>query len=321
MAGKCPDCSDRLMITPAGNACCSSCNYSRKASAGEIKGDKQKRQSLGKSTQRSISPPQETNKLASKAQDAAPSVTDRVKRDSNDKSSNQRKKVSAKRIGELNKNYEKERAASQSGEGMEGLMVFFAILAIGAIIIIVTNEFANDWSGGVEKESASYSSDTTSDPEKSSIGAWQFDKDELSIRGLEGIDELSITGLEGIAKDGMRIVIEDYSKFDKEFDKKAILNQVKLRLLQAGIKVNGTPSASYFLINANPVVFGGEVIGYTLRIEAKRSVTFAANGKIYGQLGVPVWKAGGQVHRLTGHIDRYMDKFLLDYLKANPKKA
>ena len=275
MAEKCPDCSDRLMITPAGNACCPSCNYSRKASAGEIKENKQSR---GKSTQRSLSPPQETNELASTAQGADPSVTDRVKRDSNDKSSNQRKKVSAKRIGELNKNYEKERAASQAGDGMTGLIVFFAILAIVAIVIIVTNEFANDWSGGVEKESASYSSETTSDTEKSSIDAWLFDKDGLSI-----------TGLEGIAKDGMGIVIEDYSKFDKEFDKKAIINQVKLRLLLAGIKVNENASASYFYINANPVVVGGEVIGYTLRIEAKRSVTFAANGKIYGQFGVPVW--------------------------------
>ena len=72
----------------------------------------------------------------------------------------------------------------------------------------------------MEKESASYSSETTSDTEKSSIDAWLFDKDGLSI-----------TGLEGIAKDGMGIVIEDYSKFDKEFDKKAIINQVKLRLL------------------------------------------------------------------------------------------
>lgn len=207
------------MITPAGNACCPSCNYSRKASAGEIKENKQSR---GKSTQRSLSPPQETNEVASTVQDAAPSVTgnkknkvfaealsefESNKRDqglyakcfaeadgdeskakaryiksraeelsnsgragklqnqskalevkdkaaglSTARLSKQRKKVSAKRIGELNKNYEKERAASQSGDGLTGPIVFFAILAIGAIII-VTNEFANDWSGGVEMES------------------------------------------------------------------------------------------------------------------------------------------------------------------------
>lgn len=235
MAEKCPDCSDRLMITPAGNACCPSCNYSRKASAGEIK----EKQSRGKSTQRSLSPPQETNEVASTVQDAAPSVTGNTKNkvfaealsefESNkrdqglyakcfaeadgdeskakaryiksraeelsnsgragklqnqskalevkDKAaglstarlSKQRKKVSAKRIGELNKNYEKERAASQSG-GDNGLMIFFSMLAVGIVLIIVF--VFTEIEAGRENESASYSSDATSGLEEKVLGRW-----------------------------------------------------------------------------------------------------------------------------------------------------
>ena len=48
---------------------------------------------------------------------------------------------------------------------------------------------------------------------------------------------------------------------------------------------------------------------------------FVVNGKSYGKIAT-VYDIGGIVPKpkLRDDINEYMDKFLLDYLKANPKK-
>ena len=137
----------------------------------------------------------------------------------------------------------------------------------------------------------------------------------LNLYGAEKLN-FSKNGLEGWGKkEGVAVIVEDYSKHDKTFDKKAIENQVKLRLLQAGIKVNDD-SGAYIYINALP--YHNYI---KLNVKARRLVTFTVNGKIYSKV-VSVWDFGsifGKSH-LRDSINEDMDKFLLDYLKANPKK-
>ena len=113
----------------------------------------------------------------------------------------------------------------------------------------------------------------------------------------------------------MSIIVEDSS--DKGIATKAIENQVKLRLLQAGIKVGDKEVlAAYFYINAKAL--DNNIV---LNIHAKRIMTFEANGKTYKTVG-SVWNTGGTLGklRLRSAIDQCIDEFLLDYLKANPKK-
>jgi len=147
------------------------------------------------------------------------------------------------------------------------------------------------------------------------------------IKPLTGIQELnfakpSSTGLEGIAKNGIKIYVEDYSDKDKDFDKEAIENQVKLRLIQAGVKVNAKTtflarsSDTHLYINAFPYA------NYTMfNMQVMRWVIIPANGKTYRKR-CSVWSLGSGFgkNRLRESINEDMDKFLLDYLKANPKK-
>ena len=138
----------------------------------------------------------------------------------------------------------------------------------------------------------------------------------------------SINNLEGFGKGGITIEVVDYSDEDKTFNEKAIENQVELRLRQSGVKVNydsiaaQTGSTNYLLINAMPVTYNGSLIGYAVTIHAKRAITFEANDKTYWKGSTGVWYTGGLVSKgnLKTDINNYMDQFLLDYLKANPKK-
>ena len=152
----------------------------------------------------------------------------------------------------------------------------------------------------------------------------------LPLIGADKKLTYSHTGLEGIAKDGIVVIVEDYSKYDKTFDKKAIENQIKLRLIQAEVKVvpavskvSLKPSLSsgfYLRIIAQPHPLGTKY-GYSGRVKAVRTVTFEANGKKYYK-SATVWDSGAiePSGKLREGLNKHMDKFLLDYLKANPKK-
>ncbi len=131
----------------------------------------------------------------------------------------------------------------------------------------------------------------------------------------------SYTGLEGIAKDGLDIFIEDYSKYDKTSDKKAMNNQVELKLRLAGIRVNNR-AGNVIYVEAQPVKVGGRIVGYAMSIKAyRRDVTFEANNKQY-RCSAAVWTEHGITPDATDGklLNKIMDIFLLAYLKANPKK-
>ena len=145
---------------------------------------------------------------------------------------------------------------------------------------------------------------------------------------VEGKPIWSRSGLEGIAKKGISVYVHDWSNSDKTFDKEAIKNQVELRLKLAGVKIlgGGVPQLE---IDAQPSVKqDGEYVEYRLGVRVVRAVTFDANGKTYSTAGI-AWGTGLHfaaqaqflpTSKLREGINKHMDKFLLAYLKANPKK-
>ena len=66
---------------------------------------------------------------------------------------------------------------------------------------------------------------------------------------------------------------------------------------------------------------GERLFGYALTIKPQRRMTFKYNGKEYAAYGSSNYNYGGNISpNYRPNIERYMDKLLLDYLKANPKK-
>ena len=134
-----------------------------------------------------------------------------------------------------------------------------------------------------------------------------------------------ITGLEGWGKKGVLILVEDYTEDDKNFPLKAIKTKVELRLLKEGIKSN-KDSDHLIIINAQPNEVGDRVTGYSVIIEANRSMEFKApdnTGKLvtYRTDASSKYYGGNCGSKgLISFIDSSMDDLLLDYLKANPKK-
>jgi hypothetical protein len=151
----------------------------------------------------------------------------------------------------------------------------------------------------------------------------EFDKHGNLVTNIRAEEPISsFTGLEGWGKkEGVNIVVEDYSEFDKTFDVKAIKNQVELKLRLAGIKVGrGIP---HYALNINLMPLGTEqrLRGYSMMIIPQRTMNFKYNGKDYRVFHASNTRYGG----LTGinyrpSLDKHLDALLLDYLKANPKK-
>ena len=141
---------------------------------------------------------------------------------------------------------------------------------------------------------------------------------------LYGEDEPipSFTGLEGWGKkEGVNIVVEDYSNLQKTYDVKAIKNQVELKLRLAGVKISKKVSYNFINIEMQPNHVGGRVTGYYIRVSAARTMTFNYNGMLYRVNGSSNNIYGGVTNpNYRPELDKYLDELLLDYLKANPKK-
>ena len=156
-----------------------------------------------------------------------------------------------------------------------------------------------------------------------SLNLYGADKPLRSPNGLEGWGK----------KDGVNVLPPKLTPDELTFGgttaarigllKKQIANQVKLRFILSGIKVTDhSPSKNYLLIQETPrKTVSGRVGLYLLSIEAKRPMTFEANGKTYRKI-TAVWDRSVIVphDELTVQRDKLIDEFIKDYLKANPKK-
>ena len=112
----------------------------------------------------------------------------------------------------------------------------------------------------------------------------------FSLSAFLGLAAFSDSGLEGwgkeivgkVPKEGVVMYIQDYSKIDENYPIKAIRTKVELRLLQAGIKVTDRQTGYSIFIDALPIEVGGRIVGYAVRVAARRDVEFQAldNGKL-----------------------------------------
>jgi len=156
----------------------------------------------------------------------------------------------------------------------------------------------------------------------------EFDKQGNLVTDI-GAVKYSPTGLEGWGKKiGTYIEVRPDPKIDKNFPIKSIETKVELRLRQSGIKVANIPTADTppLLVDIYPVQASGETLGYWIVIRAKRLVKFEAldiNGKMVTYEAMASNKRYGGIaphSKLIPFIDSLMDDFLLDHIKANPKK-
>ena len=120
--------------------------------------------------------------------------------------------------------------------------------------------------------------------------------------------------------EGVLVVAEDYSDLDKTFDKKAIKNQVELKLRLAGIKPVLGATQDSIVIGMPPIIAGDKVTGYALSIKATRKMSFKYNGEEYIAFGACTKSYGGFTPiNYRPRLDELMDFILLQYKKANPK--
>jgi hypothetical protein len=132
----------------------------------------------------------------------------------------------------------------------------------------------------------------------------------------------SFTGLEGWGKkEGVNIIIDITPYIDKNFNKKAITYQIGLQLRLAGIRVGDKHAGEALIIRIQPVS-ESRLIGYAITIRPVRKMTFKYNEKEYTCLA-GFQRGYNGITGLKGYrpfIELLMKQFLLDYLKANPKK-
>ena len=143
----------------------------------------------------------------------------------------------------------------------------------------------------------------------------------------------SHTGLEGWGKkgsglspdiEGVAILIEmgkPNAKEDKTYDINAIKNQVELKLKLADIKVT-TKGVNTNLLYINITEFrtNERLVGYAIDIRPQRVVMYKVNDKFYRRVVAMNNYGGVSSTKYKDLIDDLMNKLLLDYLKANPKK-
>jgi len=143
----------------------------------------------------------------------------------------------------------------------------------------------------------------------------------LAFNGY-GQVKFSVNGLEGWGKkQGVKIIVEDYSKKDKTFDIKAIKNQVELKLRLAGIKIGDKDLFDNIHITLQPIHVGDRLTGYYLIITPIRNMTFVYNGiKYIVFIGRTTHYGGVSPPNYRKFMEQQLDELLLDYLKANPKK-
>jgi hypothetical protein len=146
-------------------------------------------------------------------------------------------------------------------------------------------------------------------------------------------------GLEGWGKkDGVEIVMfQRRLELQPPIDYDGIKKQVELKLLLGKIKIKDRDKkavekdiksgsmSDWLLVNIMPITEGKVVRMYRINIEAKRKMFFEYNGKRYAcdsasnKIAQVTW-----VHQaekdLIPIVEKIMDSFLVDYLKANPKK-
>jgi len=149
----------------------------------------------------------------------------------------------------------------------------------------------------------------------------------FSFNAFGAKSKYSDTGLEGWGKSKVFLNLSALTLINA-FQKQAVRNKIELRLRQADIPlVNranediATDLQFALMVHITPVIVNSNIAGYSVSIKPERRVVYSDN------IGITYWSfaafgnySGVSSDKLIPFIDSLMDKFLLDYLKANPKK-
>jgi hypothetical protein len=109
-------------------------------------------------------------------------------------------------------------------------------------------------------------------------------------------------------------------KGESDLNKNRIKNRAELKLLQAGIGVRDKNAPNIFL--AIEVTFVGQA--FSINVGLNRVVKYSVKNKEYEKIGT-TWRElmigtyGDDVSNVFDTLDEILDKFLLQYFKANQK--
>jgi hypothetical protein len=143
-------------------------------------------------------------------------------------------------------------------------------------------------------------------------------------RAAENPDQQVLRGLKGVSV-AVGKIRREAERLGLDTEK--IKTDVELRLRKAGIKVltgqemMETPGMPYLLVSVNATV-GSGICAYAIDVDLHEAVTLDRGPRIHS----PVWNAAyagwvgtNKIREIRGHVGDLVDKFINDYLVANPK--
>jgi len=143
------------------------------------------------------------------------------------------------------------------------------------------------------------------------------DTQHTTLKGIKAVTILVVGPGDDIQKEGL--------------GKASIRTDVELKLREAGIEVflEAKVDTPTFVVSVNAIVRSDDnTYAYDLECELDDDVRMENRSKNVVVLSAPIWKAAGvigvvggsRVSTIRDTIKDQVDKFLVDYLKANPKR-
>jgi len=148
----------------------------------------------------------------------------------------------------------------------------------------------------------------------------------LSVPLTSNSDDLPlhIKSLKGIKV--VDVIIEDFAGNNKPpFTKEFLQNIVELKLRLAGIQIDYSSLGPYILVTLNPIYLDtNKHFVYSLRLSVNQPVFLARNnvfsvGTTWVTSMVGIMPERNFRSDVKDTLETQMDKFLNDYLKANPR--
>jgi hypothetical protein len=150
----------------------------------------------------------------------------------------------------------------------------------------------------------------------------------LLLPGVSHALTLSQKALVGLR--GVEVIVENMQpEADRRgLNRNQIQTDVELRLRKAGVRVLtedemwNTPGMPTLIVNVN-TVFGTGICAYSVHVELTEKVKldrgFSVSGAIW-EIGMIGAIGTGDMRKIREYVGDMVDKFINDYLAANPKK-
>jgi len=162
------------------------------------------------------------------------------------------------------------------------------------------------------------------------LGVWAIAQPETLTDTLKERQRNTLKGLQGVyvIVESLKPEVEKYGLTEQQLQ-----TDVELRLRQNGIKVLSqqewlsTPGRPWLYVNVNVVIHDEPplVVAYNILLKLKQDVLLERDTT--KRCDASTWYTGsigcaslGKIGTIREHVKNYVDKFINDYLAANPKK-